>query len=234
MNRDPKLKEAAESDPGSLMVALMHAARLGLEPGTEQYYLTPRKEKGRLKVLGIPGYTGLVELIYRAGAVASVIVEVVREQDGFSYSPGRDDRPLHDIDWTAPDRGRLVLVYSYAIMQGGAVSKVVVMNAAKISEIKKSSAGSDYPMSPWNTNEEAMWMKSAARQLVKWVPTSAEYREHLLSAASSLGVAPVRDLPPAAVSHDTGEVLEAELIPNSLDDSETIAWPDTATLGGAE
>ena len=77
---DRNLAQAATKDPGSLMSALLEAARLGLEPGTDEYYLTPRGNK----VLGIVGWKGEVELIYRAGAVSAVIAEVVHEHDDFA------------------------------------------------------------------------------------------------------------------------------------------------------
>ena len=53
------------------------------------------------------------------------------------------------------------------------MSKVVVLNRAEVMKIKASSQGSSSQYSPWNTNEPAMWLKSAVRQLAKWVPTSA-------------------------------------------------------------
>lgn len=223
LRRDVKLREAAENDPASLMVALLHAARLGLEPGTEQYYLTPRKVKGQPSVLGIPGYQGLVELMYRAGAVSAVIVECVYSNDRFDYVPGRDTRPIHEIDWDSDDRGALRLAYAYAVMGDGATSKVVVLNRAEITRIKASSQGADSQYSPWKTAEAAMWSKSAARQLAKWVPTSAEYMKDRLRAVAEVNAeqAPRElpaDLPPVpqgldeSVDYDTGEIVEAELV----------------------
>lgn len=199
LRRDPKLAEAAAADPGSLMVALLDAARQGLEPGTEEYYLTPRKTKGKLHVLGIRGYQGEIELIYRAGAVSSVIVEVVREKDVFNYAPGRDDRPRHEIDWTAPDRGALMLVYAYAVMKDGAISKVIVLNQAHIDKAKESSQGADNDWSPWKKHTEAMWMKTAIHRLQKFVPTSAEYRASQLRAAVEADN--LRRTVPATVEH---------------------------------
>lgn len=181
-----ELKQAAQNDPASLMAALSTAARLGLEAGTEGYYLTPRREKGQWKVLGIVGYQGLIELIYRAGAVSSVVAEVVHENDRFTYFPGRDPRPIHEIDWDAEDRGKLRLVYAYAVMKDGATSKVVVLNRADIDRIKRSSQGADSQYSPWKAHEASMWLKSAVRQLAKWVPTSAEFRKEQLRAVSEV------------------------------------------------
>ena len=228
LRRDPKLAEAANNNPAALMGALSHAARLGLEAGTEQFYLTPRKYKGRLEVLGIPGYQGLVELMYRAGAVSSVIAEVVFASDGFDYQPGRDERPTHVIDWDADDRGAMRLVYAYAVMKDGATSRVVVLNRQAIDRIKRSSQGADSDYSPWRTNPEAMWLKSAVRQLAKWVPTSAEYRKeqlravqevHAEMAAKASGPTVLEQTFPTDMGADidplTGEVLDAELVGES-------------------
>jgi recombination protein RecT len=175
-----ELEVAAGNNPAVFLAALLDAARLGLEPGTEQYYLTPRKVKGQLEILGIVGYQGEIELIYRAGAVSSVIAEVVYANDVFSYQPGRDELPHHQPDWDAEDRGRLRLVYAFARMRDGAISKVVVLNRKDIERIKKSSQGADSEYSPWVNHEAAMWLKSAVHQLAKWVPTSAEYRREQL------------------------------------------------------
>lgn len=182
---DDKLKAAAENT-GSLMSALATAARLGLEAGTESFYLTPRKVKGRWEILGIPGYQGLIELMYRAGAVSSVVAEVVYESDQFDYQPGIHDRPQHSIDWDAEDRGQLRLVYAYAVMKDGATSKVVVLNRAAIKQIKASSQGASSEYSPWQKHPASMWLKSAVRQLAKWVPTSAEYRKDQIRAVQEV------------------------------------------------
>ncbi|WP_343466495.1 recombinase RecT [Rhodococcus aetherivorans] len=179
-NGRTELEVAAANNPSVFMAALLDAARLGLEPGTAEYYLTPRKVKGKLEILGIVGYQGIIELIYRAGAVSSVVAECVYDNDTFRYQPGRDEVPDHQIDWDIKDRGKLRLVYAYARMRDGAVSKIVVLNKADIARIRKSSQGADSEYSPWTNHEASMWLKSAVRQLSKWVPTSAEYvREQL-------------------------------------------------------
>lgn len=213
LRRDRNLAQAAQNNPAALMGALMDAAQLGLTPGTEQFYLVPRKKAGRLEVQGIRGYQGEIELIYRAGAVSSVIVEVVRQADTFRYSPGRDERPHHEIDWDADDRGPLRLVYAYAVMKDGATSKVVVLNRAQVMQAKAMSQGSDSAYSPWQKHEEAMWLKTAAHRLTKWVPTSAEYMREQLRAQAEVAAeqrpAPVAPLP-QPISED--EAIEAEFV----------------------
>jgi recombination protein RecT len=189
-----ELEVAATNNPGIFLSTLLDAARLGLEPGTEQFYLTPRRVKGSTEILGIVGYQGLIELMYRAGAISSVVAEVVYTEDRFEFRPGIDEIPTHVIDWDAPDRGQLRLVYAFARMRDGATSKVVVMNKAAIDRVKKSAQGADGAYSPWTTNPEAMWLKSAVRQLAKWVPTSAEYIREQMRAARD--VAAEVDEPP--------------------------------------
>lgn len=168
------LWRAAANSFDSLMVALFRAAQMGLEPGTEEFYLTVRKGK----ILGVPGYQGEVEMIYRAGAVSSVVVEVVRERDKFSWNRARDHVPNHEVDWLelGGPRGDLVAVYAYGVMKDGATSQVIILNRRQIEEIRAASDNGSGTYSPWVVWEESMWLKSAAHRLRKWVPTSKEYR----------------------------------------------------------
>ena len=228
-----ELEAAALNNVGAFCGHLLNAARLGLEPGTEQYYLTARKEKGQLQILGIIGYQGYIELMYRAGAISSVVAECVYSGDEFTYRPGVDERPAHIIDWDSEDRGELRLVYAYAVMKDGATSKVVVLNKAAIETIKKTATGARSEHSPWVTHPASMWLKSAVRQLAKWVPTSAEYIREQLRAQREVaaekdmgGFAPnVTDLPemPLDDINDDGLVVDAELVDDEA------AWAADAT-----
>jgi recombination protein RecT len=244
-----ELEVAAANNPGVFLASLLDAARLGLEPGTEQYYLTPRKVKGQLEILGIVGYQGIIELMYRAGAISSVVAECVYANDTFEFRPGVDDIPQHEIDWDADDRGELRLAYAFARMKDGATSKVVVLNKAAIKRIKASSQGAESEYSPWQKHEPSMWLKSAVRQLAKWVPTSAEYvlhAERMKAQAAQESAAPAspaalpsptgddRDEPPARADHSTGEILDAELLPHDetggADPANDASWPDVAAV----
>lgn len=227
-----ELEVAAINNPGAFMAALLDAARQGLTPGSKEYYLTPRKVKGQLEILGITGYQGYVELMYRAGAVSSVVVQVVRENDEYRYQRGVDRTPIHRFKPFArdADRGRIVGVYAYAEMQNSAVSQVVELNQDDIDRIKavNPAAGSEY--SPWTKWEAAMWMKSAARQLRKWVPTSAEYRKEIARAAAEVQRVVAEPGMPAGVDQPQGDAIEGELV----DDAPAEEWPEVAEPGGAE
>jgi recombination protein RecT len=220
-----ELEVAAANNPGVFLASLLDAARLGLTPGSEEYYLTPRKVAGRLEILGIVGYQGYVELMYRAGAVGSVVVQVVRENDTYRYDRGIDECPVHQFPPFAREatRGPLLGTYAYARMKDGALSQVVELNIDDIERIKKANPASGGEYSPWVKWEASMWMKSAARQLRKWVPTSAEYRRELArTTVEAQRVTETHDLPapPAEVDVLDGEVVED--------------WPETAVPGGEE
>src|SRR5690606_35987369 len=83
LRRNKDLARIANTGPGfeSFLHALMDAARLGHEPGTEQYYLVPFGNE----IVGIEGYRGVVERMYRAGAVSSVKAELVKAGDTFQW-----------------------------------------------------------------------------------------------------------------------------------------------------
>lgn len=181
LRRDPALMDAATRNLPSLMHALMEAARLGLEPGTKEYYLTPRGGK-QAGVVGIVGYQGEIELIYRAGAVSSVKAELVHRGDRFAYTPSMGV-PEHEVDWFG-DRGEILGAYAYAHMAGGGTSKVVVVGPREIKRAMDASPTSGSSHSPWKTDYGAMVLKSAVHQLAKWVPTSAEFRRELLRASA--------------------------------------------------
>jgi recombination protein RecT len=225
LRRDEKLMAAAKNDVGQFMAVLLDAARLGLEPGTEQYYLVPRwnKKKKCTEVTGVRGYQGEIELMYRAGAVSSVVVEAIHEADVFVWKPGSADvdslragqpprwegpqrQPLHEAPWFG-ERGPLVGAYAYAIMKDGAVSKVVVLNQQDIAAARAKSDSADQDWSPWNTDEKAMWLKTAAHRLSKWVPTSAEYRTDTARTVGDLTISvPVAAPPVAPPAEDEGPI----------------------------
>lgn len=192
LRKNPEVLKCANQDPGSLIVALSEAAQKGLMPGTDEYYITPKGGK----ILGVVGYQGEVELMYRAGAVSSVIVENVYENDKFEWNPGTMTKPLHQVDWFGGDRGKIIGSYAYAIMKDGAVSKVVIVNQERIDRAKKASATAGKSFSPWTSDEAAMILKTAAHDLAKWVPTSAEYIREQVRAVRDVANEPVKQPAP--------------------------------------
>lgn len=203
LQRNDRLREAAEANPGSLMIAAAECARLGLVPG-ETYHFVPFKnrERGIDEITGIIDYKGEIDLIYRGGAVESVHAEVVRERDHFAWKPGMTI-PDHQVLANAhgqiglvdeKERGVLTGVYAYAKLRGGGISRVVVMS---VSEVMKHRAvaktkefwGPDYPgEGPWTPQ---MWLKTAIHGLPVWVPSSPEYVTELWRAAAAVTTTPL-------------------------------------------
>jgi recombination protein RecT len=208
------LEIAARNNPQAFVNTLRTAARLGLAPGTEEFYFTSRRNKGVSEILGIVGYQGYIELMFRAGYISSVVVDTVHAGETFEFVRGVDDKPRHVIDWRAK-RGAMELVYAYAKMKDGSTSYVVVLNKFDIDEIKENSASwkSGSKTSPWRTNERAMWLKSAVRRLKTWVPTSTERID--LSHASAPVVLP--DLP--TIGHEPVPVTQQVQLETGDDDA---------------
>lgn len=234
-----ELEQAAANNPGVFLAALLDAARLGLDPGSEQYYLTPRKVRGRLEILGIVGYQGHIELMYRAGAVSSIVAEIVREHDEYRYQRGIDEVPVHRFTPFAreADRGPLIGVYAYARMKDGSVSRVVELNRDDITRIKASSQGASSEYSPWVNHEAAMWLKSAVRQLQKWVPTSSEYRREQLRAAAE--AQRVADASPDPAVRETVDQYRTGVVDGELVDDapagvvhDATDWPEVTDVPG--
>jgi recombination protein RecT len=214
LRRNATLAKVAQSNPGSLLAAMFDAARLGLEIG-DTYHLVPFGNE----VVGIADYTGLIELAYRAGEVASVKAEIVYAKDHFRYEPGAMDRPEHRPDWFS-DRGDLIGAYAYAVLKDGATSQVIVRSKAEIDRVRAVSRGSNAKDSPWVQWYDRQARKTVLRELMKFIPTSAEYRREKVRVEAEVArVAATHALPPAPT-----ELPE-------LVDGEVVDWPETAQPG---
>lgn len=224
LRRDVKLKQAAENNPGSLLFALLDAARLGHEPGTDEYHLTVRKRKGSPEVLGIEGYKGITKRMMQHPKVLSVVAEVVYSGDVFEWVPGQMERPSHRVDWFG-DRGEVKGAYAYAVLVGNATSKVVVVGPQEIQRAMKAAESPDGSYSPWRNDYAAMVRKTALRRLEPYVPKAAEITaEQADRTAAASEVTQRNDLPelPPAGTDDTSEaveVVDGEVVGDELPDN---------------
>jgi recombination protein RecT len=179
LRRNKELAEVATANPGSFLAVLLDCARLGLEPG-DTYHLVPFGGE----VVGIPDYKGLIELIYRAGAVSSVKAEVVYEHDEYDYDRDTMDRPRHRSEPFASkaQRGKMIGAYAYCEMKDGGTSRVVEMAEWEILEHKAVSKTAKRPDSMWNRWPRSAWLKTVCKELEKWVPSSPEWITHKVAA----------------------------------------------------
>jgi recombination protein RecT len=218
LRQNAKLREAAEANPGSLLVALLECARLGHEPATDEFYLVPRKTRQGPSVQGIEGYKGVVKRMFKSGMVESVVAEAVYDNDEFIWNPGDMSTPKHSPrngNWFA-DRGQCVGAYAYAVLKGGSVSKVVVIGEKRINRALSASDGATSDYSPWKRDYEKMVVKTALHDLEPYVPKSAEFIA--MDANTRTQVADLineHELPPPiedTIDEETGEVVEAEIV----------------------
>lgn len=170
ITKQPKLMSA---DPKTVLGGVMLAAQLKLEIGSGlgEFYLTPRREKGRDVCLPIIGYQGYVKLVLRSEMVLNVESFLVREGDDFTYGAS-SDRGMY-YDWQPrdfeEDRPWIGVVAS-ARMKGGGTTWVYLTKgqvfARRPSYWDKGT--------PWQSHEEEMAKKTAVRALVKFLPKSTD------------------------------------------------------------
>lgn len=183
--------ELLECTPESVLLSLMRAASMGLEPDggpLGQGYLVPFnvKVKGRgngpdtwqKQCQFIPGYRGLVKLARNSGEVADVWAEVVYEKDEFEYELGLHPTLRHRRNDSATDAGALKYAYAVARFRDGE-RKFVVLNKREVEKAKSVSKSASSSYSPWGQWPEAMWRKTAVRQLAKLLPLSVEVQGNI-------------------------------------------------------
>jgi len=170
--------------PESFLGALFQCAQTGLEPNIEgQAYIIPfnnRQKDGSFKMEAQfqIGYKGLAELFYRHEKSLALDMQVVKEKDEFDYALGTQSfikhRPANG------ERGASIGYYAVATLQNGAslfkyMSKEDAMKHGQhYSKCYDRKTGNFYNFTPWNTNPDAMCMKTVLIQLMKLLPKSIE------------------------------------------------------------
>ena len=171
INKTPKLLECSRD---SLLLSIMQAAELGLEPGGAlgEGYLVPYGSQCQF----IPGYRGLIALARRSGQIVSIEAHVVHQQDAFECGLGLDPFLKHTPAWEAADPGPMRFVYAVAKLKDGGV-QFEVMSRAQVEQIRaKSKAGTS---GPWKDHYDEMARKTVVRRLFKYLPVSVEMAQAL-------------------------------------------------------
>lgn len=183
----PKL---AQCTPDSFLGCVMQTAQLGLEPNTPlgHSYLIPRNNRktGTVECTVIVGYQGMIDLAQRSGRVSGIYAHAVREGDVFEYALGLEPTLRHVPD-DAADREDKPITHVYAVARLKDADPVfVVLSRAQIAKRRgRSQAGNS---GPWQTDFEAMCLKTAIRALWRWMPKSSEMaRTEALEVSADLG-----------------------------------------------
>src|SRR5205085_8852924 len=116
----------------------------------------------------ILGYRGMVELAYRSGQVQRVEANVVRDGDSFEWRQG--SRAFLDFQASGPPEDRdWLAVYALARLKSGG-TPFTVLFPEDVERRRKRSHAASSEFSPWNTDTEQMWEKSAVRDLQRFLP----------------------------------------------------------------
>ncbi|MGH9251984.1 MAG: recombinase RecT, partial [Acidimicrobiales bacterium] len=149
----------------------------------------------------------------------------VYSEDVFQWVPGEMERPSHRADWFG-NRGPAIGAYAYAVLDGNATSKVVVIGPKEIAEAETAS-DARYEGRPWQKRRDAMIRKTALRRLEPFVPKASEVlaaqRERAVVASEVAAANDLPELPPVGVDTTTAEIVEGEFIDAFPD--ETAAKP---------
>lgn len=201
----------ARCTPESFLGALLTASQLGLEPGPiGEAYLVPFRDgrSGDYQCQFIPGYRGLIKLARNSGQLKDIWAEVVFSNDTFRYSLGLHRDLVHEP--AAGERGKPVAVYAAAqLVDGG--TPFVVMTVDEVEAIRARSKASKN--GPWVTDWAAMAKKTVVKQLMKWLPLSAE-----VAAAATLDGSVRTDI--GALTDVTPTFIDGEVMTDQADNPE--------------
>lgn len=170
VNSNPQLTEVILNNPTSFLGALMQSAQLGLEPNTNlgHAYLIPYNFKGK-KIVNLQlGYMGLLELAHRSGLYKKIFAMPVFKDDFFEYQYGTNEK-LNHIP-AQVQNGDAVGYYAFYQLTNGGVHFVYwsrqKMERHKDLYTRKGSV--------WNTNFDAMALKTVIKDVLKYAPKSVE------------------------------------------------------------
>jgi recombination protein RecT len=220
INKTPKLLSCTRE---SLMMSIMQAAELGLEPGGAlgEGYLIPYGNQCQF----IPGYRGLIALARRSGQIISLEAHVVHTKDAFTCQLGLNPSLEHTPAWEEVDPGTLRFVYAVAKLKDGG-TQFEVMSKVQVDNIRARSKASG--SGPWVTDYEEMARKTVVRRLFKYLPVSVEMAQALeIQASTEAGEFVTLD-----GIDETPVFTATQPVPELT--GETQSQPATSGKGGAE
>lgn len=198
----------AECSVPSVLGYFMQAAACGLEPASMlgQCYPVPfrNKKTGMKECQFIIGFRGMLSIARRSGEIASVVAEVVHENDEFSIEYGMKPDLIHKpcIDG---DPGAFKGAYVVVRFKGEGIDPVIkYMPKQEIDAHRRRSKSSGD--GPWVTDYEEMAKKTVFRSVFKWLPISIE---QIQAATTDGGVSRYNA---DAKSNDIEDLVEVEFV----------------------
>ena len=166
------------TDKMSIVLAVYNAAKMGLDLNEQlgHAYLVPFKGK----VVLIPGYKGLVELVRRSGQISDIKAFIVYEKEvelnQFEYWADENGQHFKYAPYFGSAKGKPVCGVSVAWFKDSTVKpSVEVMGYDEIMKIKDAALART-PSSPWGNKmyEAEMSKKTVIRRHCKMLPISAD------------------------------------------------------------
>lgn len=185
ISSNPKLAQACALSPITFIGAMMNSAQLGLEPNTSlgQAYLLPYNNLDKNTGKKVPmvqfqiGVYGYIELAYRSGLVESIEAEVRRKNDFWEFELGMDKKLRH----IPADGERGEALGYYAVVHLTGKSKPIVKYITKYDVLehakrfsKSYNRKTGMFSGPWETDFDAMALKTVLLQALKYVPKASE------------------------------------------------------------
>lgn len=184
VRKNPQLSKCSiESVAG----AVMQSAMLGLEPGLHGHaYLVPRWN-GKTKQLEAEfqiGYKGYMDLGHRTGKIAYITAEVVYEDDHFEFEFGSNQRLVHvpNIDSDKYGDPQHAKKYYMFIKFKDASEQFKVMTKKQATKRMADHAPKNKQgaiVGPWQTDFDAMALKTVIRDGFKTVQISTDFQENI-------------------------------------------------------
>jgi recombination protein RecT len=218
MSKNPALLACT---PASFVVAMMDAAKSGLEPNGKDGALVSYGQDCQFQ----PMFQGMIKQAVSGGAAKKIFARIVYANDKFRLK--YDPEPHIEHEPAYDDEGEVVGAYAYAVLPDDSLH-VEYMNKRQLDHIKaKSKARSG----PWTTDPEEMYRKTPVKRLFKYlpVPDEVEYAvqvDNLAENGRSRNDIPLLDKAP-----DDLKVPQTEGIKEKLKQSKKTASPEA---GGEE
>jgi len=181
ISMDVKLQQANRD---SLLKAIMESARYGLEPNS------PLGEAALVcygsKVEFLIEYRGMLKLAWQSGLVEMIDYDIIKENDQFEFQKGFNAKFEHSPLLTGA-RGKPIAYYAYAEIKGGGKVLTLMSKDEIVEHGKQYSKSFGVKSSPWQTNFDAMAIKTVLRQLVdKKLPKSTTVEGRTLARAGHI------------------------------------------------
>jgi len=217
-SKQPTLLDCSSA---SFVVAMMDAAKAGLEPDGKHAALVPYNGQIQFQ----PMYQGLIAQAINLGVAKKIEARLVYQNDRFRlwYNP----EPNVDHEPALENEGNVIGAYAYAVRPDDSLV-LQWMNLRQLEAVRKRSKNQG---GPWKTDTEEMYRKTAVKRLLKYLPLpdSLDYAiqlDNLVESGKPRSEIPILDMPPAEPDAGTKQLekkLEVVKPPETPNGSEETA-----------